>query len=432
MLSQISILPGVIRDMFVQIRKTLLPSTLILLVATLYFASVSPALGAIAAIGFIVMIITTAKFSQNSMDSARKLAKEKERLAEQISDTLSNLLSILAANSEESELKRFEELQQEYDRVLRKAIRSGHTFSYAYAILFGAVSIGLMGVIIKMRKSKSLSDHQMISTVMVLIFVAKSLSGTIVDLRDFIYNIGTLKHIHVNMNHAESGEILKDRLTGYISVKNLLVKKDQFTLNIPTLGIDAQRKVILTGEIGSGKSMLIKTLMKLHPYTGDIVYEGTKGRYNLADVNGISIRRQIGFVPQQPRLFNRSLLENIVYGVPNPVSEQDVKNLMTITGIDQIDKNDLHRLAGKNGDNLSGGQRQIVAMLRLILSDDPIIILDEPTAALDGPTKDQIVALIKKAIEGRTAIIISHDPSVVEAILNSPGGMEVKMADITK
>ena len=384
LLTQVSTLPSVIRDMFKDVRTHLLPAVVTLIAASIYFTWLNPSMGIITIIGFSMFITVTNFYAQDSLHNSAKLAHSKAQFYEHISDLFNNLLLIYAANTEITETIKFDEVQAKYNNFLQSVLRKSNNFSYVYAVIFALLFVILSAMIYSMYKMSKISVGQMSSSFLILLITANSLGGIIGHIRDYIYNLGTLQQTQLMLEQITDGSDLRQILQGNISIKNIIIIKDEFKLSIPKFEINHNEKILLTGPIGSGKSIFIKTLMKLQNYNGSIMYDNLE----LNEINGISLREQIGFIPQQPKLFNRTIIENITYGTNS--TKNDVYRLLAEKGIDQLDKNNLDRLAGKNGDNLSGGQRQIVALMRLILANNPIVILDEPTAALDKVAKNKI------------------------------------------
>jgi ABC-type bacteriocin/lantibiotic exporter with double-glycine peptidase domain len=167
--------------------------------------------------------------------------------------------------------------------------------------------------------------------------------------------------------------------------------------------IKKNEKVAFVGKIGSGKSTLIKLIMGYQPLVmGSIIIGGV----SVNDISDDEIRKNIFYIPQKPKLFNRTIYENIVYGIETPPSKDQVGDIMELYDI-SFNRN-LDDLAGVEGNMLSGGQRQMVWILRSLLSPSSILIMDEPTSALDPTNKKLICSIINK-IQGKTIIIVSHD-----------------------
>ncbi len=111
-------------------------------------------------------------------------------------------------------------------------------------------------------------------------------------------------------------------------------------------------------------------------------------------------------------MFNRTLYENIVYGIKKPPSKEEILNILGDLGLDDIKTEFAERMdvkTGIEGNKLSGGQRQIVWLLRAFFRVSRILIMDEPTASLDPANKQKMIHVIKKLTIGKTLIIVSHD-----------------------
>ena len=156
-------------------------------------------------------------------------------------------------------------------------------------------------------------------------------------------------------------------------------------------------------------------------------------RFNDVPVQQISldeVRKAVYYVPQHPRLFNRTLWDNIRYGQPTTQGQSDqqadhdtLRPESVLTVLERLDMAELaavfrrkmHEPVGKQGSYLSGGQRQIVLLLRAIFSRDAkVLILDEPTSALDAISRDQVIRLVLSAATHRTLIVITHDRELAD------------------
>lgn len=183
---------------------------------------------------------------------------------------------------------------------------------------------------------------------------------------------------------------------------------DNFSLRIPGGQVTA-----LIGKSGCGKSTLVKLLAGLYPLqSGNIRY----GIYNQQDLALDCLRRQVALVPQEPQFWSRSIIDNFRFSDPQVTFEQIV-NVCEIVGADQFisqmpDK--YQTVLGEFGANLSGGQRQRLALARALITDPPILIMDESTGALDPASETEVLTRILAYRHGKTTILISHRPSVIE------------------
>jgi ABC-type bacteriocin/lantibiotic exporter with double-glycine peptidase domain len=145
---------------------------------------------------------------------------------------------------------------------------------------------------------------------------------------------------------------------------------------------------------------------------GNININGKK----ITNVDINNLRENIIYVPQHPILFNRTLWENISYGLNDNITEEDIYKILrdaNLTDLEKVYREKMHSKVGKLGSNLSGGQKQIVWLVRCLLRDCKVIILDEPTSALDEKSRRNVENLIEKLSQKCTLIIITHDKELL-------------------
>lgn len=179
------------------------------------------------------------------------------------------------------------------------------------------------------------------------------------------------------------------------------------------LTIGSREKVGLVGRSGSGKSSLIKLLSRYYDLQGGkIEIDGQ----DIALVSQDSLRRQIALIPQDPSLFNRSIIENIRYGRPGASDEEVFAAARKAYIHDFIMKlpEGYRSKVGERGVMLSGGERQRIAIARAILKDAPILVLDEATSALDSESEKYIQESLKELMQNKTVIAIAHRLSTLK------------------
>jgi ABC-type multidrug transport system fused ATPase/permease subunit len=181
-----------------------------------------------------------------------------------------------------------------------------------------------------------------------------------------------------------------------------------------TLDINLYEKTLIVGEIGSGKSTIISLLLKYQtPQKGDVFLKGVP----YSDIPNSTVRKNISYIPQSPILLNRTVYENIVYGITPEPSKETVEKLIIDMRLSRFLNGlpkGLDTPVGVHGSKLSGGQKQITWILKAILMNPEIIIMDEPTSAVDDETKGIIHFLLEKVMQGKTVIMITHDPYLLK------------------
>ncbi len=179
------------------------------------------------------------------------------------------------------------------------------------------------------------------------------------------------------------------------------------------LEIAAGEKIGLVGHSGSGKSTLVKLLSRYYDLQQGRICIGD---YDIAGVTQDSLRRNIALIPQDPSLFNRTIMENIRYGNLKASDDEVVeaaKKAYCHEFISALPKG-YHSKVGERGVMLSGGERQRIAIARAILKNAPILILDEATSALDSESEKYIQDSLRDLMGGKTVIAVAHRLSTLK------------------
>ena len=197
-----------------------------------------------------------------------------------------------------------------------------------------------------------------------------------------------------------------------ISLKNIVFKYDKNTvLQDINLEIKKNQKIAFIGESGSGKSTLVNLIIGLYtPTKGSIHIDNTL----LCQKNLNSWRKKIGYIPQEPYLFDGTVKDNVVFG--NDFDEKKLIHCLKESKIYDLfeSKNGLETIIGENGINISGGQKQRIAIARALYNDPEILVLDEATSALDYELEKEIMSAVYNICRDKTLIIIAHRLSTIQ------------------
>lgn len=392
-------------------RTHLLPQLAVTIVAIIYFCFYSYTLGTVLLIAIILyyfMLYITVK-------NCNGIASQRESFLltvnEEVTDIFSNIMAIMNLNQVDNEMSYIEKFYKAYESLSKVTLLC--TLKYKYTIL----PLILLLVVVFILKGYSMVTHDIIKletfVVMLIIFlyVFNSIMKAVNLVKDASIrwgvineNLAVFRSMNVTPNLSTDTYI---RTNEYIKFDNVTFSyKNKIIMQNASLSVKQGEKLLLVGQIGRGKTTTLKLLMKYQaPTKGHIYFRGIPIDHIPTD----ELRSRIGFIPQNPILLNRTLYENIVYGTKGYTKQQvlDLLHELKLSHIFDLDKLDMN--VGKMGSKLSGGQRQVVWILRLIIQNPEVLLMDEPTASIDNDTKKLIEELFNVLMKDRTVIIVSHD-----------------------
>jgi ATP-binding cassette, subfamily B, bacterial len=287
----------------------------------------------------------------------------------------------------------------------------------AFAIIDGRISVGTLFAFLTYEG--------------MIIWPVRQLGRVLTDSGKAVVSLGRTNEI---LNQAE--ETLEPtpkhgRARGDIRIEHLTFGYDAArpVLRDFSLHVRPGETVAFVGAPGSGKSTLIRLLLKLYPYRqGSIRLDGQE----VADVNRHWLRHQVGVVLQDPFLYSRSIAANLKVGRPDAPDPHVVQACLDAAIHDSImelpDRYDA--LVGERGVTLSGGQRQRLALARALLKDPPVLVLDDSLSAVDTGTEGSILTALRARRGRHTTLIIAHRlSSVIDAdrIVVLEGGRAVQI-----
>lgn len=372
---------------------------------------------------FILIIILSVRYSY-------KLSVERDNVQneiyEEIEDVFKNLIYVYSYNQEENEIKNISLKEVKYKESYTKMMEK----ETLIRIYITPMIILFLIVFLLRFKSLSRTNHFIFVPIfMILIYILNSMIILTDQTKELLFDIGIIFNFDKIIEKKLSIEIKKISSNIYSHTKKhdceLCSHKSEYTngilfenikfgynnkniLNNFNLYIPRGTKIAIIGDVGSGKSTITKLLLKLKvPQSGNIYLNGI----NYNNLSTYEIRNKINYLQQNSILFNRSIIDNIKYG--NNVDDHIIINLFNKYNLYHYIP-DIYESSGKNGSFLSGGQKQIILSLRLILSNSEIIILDEHTSALDNNLKYIITKMIFNNSINKTIIIISHDKDIIK------------------
>ncbi|MEM7724928.1 MAG: ABC transporter ATP-binding protein [Cyanobacteria bacterium P01_A01_bin.45] len=340
-------------------------------------------------------------------------------LNSRLANNLSGITTIKSFTSEEYEAARLAADSDAYRRSNTKAIKLSAAFIpiIRMMILVGFTALLLFGGI------AAVNGKMTVGTYSVLVFLIQRLLWPLTRLGQTfdLYQraIASTKRVMDLLDtpidiHSGSKPLSVDTVAGNLKFENVYFSYPNGTkvLNNICLEIPASNTIAIVGSTGSGKSTLIKLLLRLYEVGGGRI---TLDQSNIAEFNLTNLRQAIGLVSQDVFLFHGTVAENIAYGTFD-ATDREIKMAAKVAEAHEfITKlpQGYETIVGERGQKLSGGQRQRIAIARAILKDPPILILDEATSAVDNETEAAIQRSLERITLNRTTIAIAHRLSTI-------------------
>ena len=340
-------------------------------------------------------------------------------MASRLTNNIGGMLTIKSFAQERWELEKLRRESDAYRECNRHAIRISAAFIplIRFAILFAFLAILIVGGI------QARNGVIAVGTYSFLVFITQRLlwplttlgrtlddyqrsmasTNRVLDLIDTPIQIaGGSRRLAPEQVHGDIRYELVD-----FAYRNRPALLNGFSLTIP-----AGRTLGIVGATGSGKSSLVKLLLRLYPLNAGRIF---LDEIPIEQLRLDDLRRSIALVSQDVYLFHGSVGENIAYGAANASSEEVLVAAREAEALEFIQAlpEQFDTIVGERGQRLSGGQRQRIALARAILKNAPVLILDEATAAVDNDTEAAIQRSLMRITANRTTLVIAHRLSTV-------------------
>jgi ATP-binding cassette, subfamily B, heavy metal transporter len=263
----------------------------------------------------------------------------------------------------------------------------------------------------------TLGDLVLVNAYMLQLFLPLNFLGFV--YREIKRALADVEHLFKLLNTTPT---IKDsptpkvirKITGIIDFENVnfYYNKDRKILSDISFSIPPGKKFAIVGPSGSGKSTIARLLFRLYDVnSGSIKID----KEDIRDVSQENLRGLIGIVPQDTVLFNKSIYYNIAYGKPD-ATDKEIKKAADMAHLTEFIESlpqGYETLVGERGLKVSGGEKQRIAIARMLLKDPSIMIFDEATSSLDSSAEQAIVKSIRDVSSERTSIIIAHRLSTI-------------------
>lgn len=411
-------LPWILDDITNQIQRFLITNSILIISNFIYLYRHHYGLGFMY-LGCIAVVFIMARLYFNTCNTnIKKVENLFDDCHEEIEDTLQNLLSIYTARKIPDEKSRIADINEKTRKEQYNAGICNRKFRIYFSIINIFLFLALNYVAYRLYMKGKVKVPALVSIFILNYTILGSLMGLYESSKDFM----SLKS-HIELIEKFISELPKDIENNQkVKIPNPekldIVFKDvdykhpeakEKIFDKFNLKINPGEKLSFIGGIGSGKSSTARIISRLQTYqSGNIYINGIP--LDKIDIN--DLRDKIVYIPQHPKLFNRTLEENLIYGLPKNITIENILGFLKENGfneLEQIFRKRLHEKVGKLGSHFSGGQIQIIFLIRAFFKNCSLICADEITSALDPKATQQIKHMINIISKNKAIILITHD-----------------------
>ncbi len=392
--------------------------TTVLVVGAVFFA-ISPTIALIAFMPIPLIVLGAFYFQRRAQPLYADVRERVGNLGARLSANVSGITTIKSFATERFEAERIRQdsdayleanrkaiaISSAFIPVIRMAILAGFVATFligGWMALDGTLNVGAYGVLVfltqrllwpltRVAETVDLFERAMASSRRILDLIEAPISISDASNARPLENVrGQIEFQHIDFGYASGEQVLHDI----------------------DLTIAAGSTVAFVGQTGSGKSTLVKLLLRFYqPDSGRILIDGQP----IDTVSLQSLRRKIGLVSQDVFLFQGTIAENIAYGSPNASLERVREVARAAEAAEFIDRlaQGYDTVVGERGQKLSGGQRQRLSIARALLKNPPILVLDEATSAVDNDTEAAIKRSLERISHTCTTLVIAHRLSTI-------------------
>jgi ATP-binding cassette subfamily B protein len=389
------------------------------LVLAILFARYEPAFGAITLATLIAYVAFTIVVTNWRTVQRRRLNKIDAQTHSRAVDALLNYETVKYFANEAYERRRYD---QDLERWQEAAIRNQLSLS---GLNLGQAAIITAGVVVMMGLAAArvragvmtLGDIVLVNAFLLQLYLPLNFLGVVYrELRQALVDLERLFALLDEKEEVRDApdaielpdgplDVRFERVSFHYAPSRPILHEVDFTL-------PAGRTVAVVGSSGAGKSTLVRLLFRFYDVTGGAV---RVGGIDIRRLKQESLRRAVGIVPQETVLFHDTLGYNIRYGRPE-ASDEEVWAAIRAARLDELVARlpeGLETRVGERGLKLSGGEKQRVAIARVLLKNPRILVLDEATSSLDSATERAIQEQLERIAQGRTTLMIAHRLSTV-------------------
>ena len=386
-------------------------------------------------VAVVVYVVFSIKITEWRTKFVREANARDNQSNSRAIDSLLNYETVKYFNNERYEAELYDQDLDEWEKARLKNRLSLATLNAGQALIIGVALIVIMAMAVGEVASGeiTLGDFTMINAYLIQLFIPLNALGFVYrEIRQALVNVERLFKLLGDepeiLDAADAKPLAVDNGEVRFEHIHFAYRPDRPILQDVNFTIPAGHTVAVVGASGAGKSTLARLLFRFYEVNqGAIRIDGQ----DIRTVTQDSLRSAIGVVPQDTVLFNDTLYRNLAYGRPE-ATEEEVYRAARMAHLEDF----IHSLpegyetkVGERGLKLSGGEKQRVAIARVILKNPPLLILDEATSSLDSLSEQAILGALKEVSQQRTTLVIAHRLSTIRdanTILVMDGGQIVE------
>ncbi|VVC75522.1 Putative multidrug export ATP-binding/permease protein [Aquicella siphonis] len=409
-------------DLLILNCRSLFQDFLTILTAIVISSVVSPYFSLVFLIWTLFFIRAAFYFSKSITPFSRAFAESRSQAVGNVVDSFANAVNVILFS------RRIHE--KNYLRVSLDEMASKDVLLQSrlmrYAFIMSTLTVSVQAVIIALLLYLGKEGFLTIGDFALIFMLTLSVLDHVWHFTESLFKVAeqfgvfnqalqflSIRHEIIDQDNAAPLNISQGKIE--FSHVKFFYNENQRLFEDKTLVINGREKVGLVGYSGSGKSSFVNLITRIFDVEqGDIFIDGQ----SIYSVTLNSLRENIAFIPQDPALFHRSLMDNIRYGNLGATDDEVIEAAKKAHVHEFAAEFPLRyqTLVGERGVKLSGGQRQRIAIACAILKNAPILIMDEATSSLDSVTESLIQESLKYAMTSKTVIIIAHRLSTIKAM----------------
>jgi len=389
------------------------------LVAVILFGRYDPHFALITFATVVIYIGFTMALTEWRMHFRHEMNAYDSQANSQAVDGLINYETVKYFNNEEFEINRYRDTLSQWEESAVKSTGSMALLNFGQG---GIIAIGVTLVMIYAAQgvvdgSMSLGDLVLVNTMMLQLFIPlgflgiiyRSMKHALADM-DLMFKLLDRQPEIVDREDARTLTVKQARVT--FEHVDFAYNPDRQILHDVSFEIPSGQKIAIVGPSGAGKSTIARLLFRFYEVSGGKISIDDQ---DISQVSQVSLREAIGIVPQDTVLFNDTIYHNIQYARPG-ASEGEVRRAAQLANIHEFIESlpqGYDTVVGERGLKLSGGEKQRVAIARVVLKNPRIVVFDEATSSLDSHSEQVILKSLKDVAEAHTTLVIAHRLSTI-------------------